>query len=596
MNPSLESQIQKLPGKPGVYRFFSIEKELLYIGKAKNLKKRVSSYFNKQYDGKTRVLVRKINSLEYTIVETEMDALLLENSLIKKHQPRYNINLKDDKSYPYLKIINERFPRIISTRSKVKDGSTYLGPYSSVKTQKVVLEFLHNTFQLRTCNFKLTEENIEKGKFKSCLEFHLGKCNAPCEGKEKEADYDEYIQSSKSVLTGKASTVKRYLKERMEFFSTNLNFEEAGKYKRKYELVDVYQSKSTIVNEHIKELDVFTIKTKEKLSAVNYLKINGGTITSTKTIILKNEIEETEEDKLIYALVLLRSEFGSATKEICTNLDLSLETDEFNISTPIKGDKLKLIKLSLRNAENILNDKLSQRDKLSRKNTGMTILETAKRELRLKELPFHIECFDNSNIQGTTPVASMVCFKNSIPSKKDYRHYNIKTVEGPDDYASMYEIVSRRYKRILEEKEPLPQLIVIDGGKGQLGMAVKALRELELMSKVTVISIAKRLEEIYYPGDELPLMLSKKSTTLLLIQRLRDEAHRFAITFHRLKRDKVTGSELEQINGIGRDTANKMLSEFKTLKGVLDNESGVQKLIGPAKAKLVFDYFNQKTP
>ena len=591
MNVNLELQIQKLPTKPGVYRFFSSDNIILYIGKAKNLKKRVSSYFTKQHNGKTRVLVNKINSIEYTIVETEMDAFLLENSLIKKHQPKYNINLKDDKSYPYLKIINERFPRIITTRKKIKDGSTYLGPYSSVKTQKAVLEFLHNTFQLRTCKYNLSQENIEKGKFKACLEYHLGKCNAPCEGKEEEEVYNEYIQSSKSILTGKASAVKKYLKERMEFFASNLNFEEAEKYKRKYDLVDVYQSKSTIVNEHIKELDVFTIKTKEKLSTVNYLKVNGGTITSTKTIVLKNEIEETEEDKLIYALVQLRSEFSSSTREICTNLDFTLETDEFFISSPSKGDKLKLVKLSLRNAENVLNDKINQKDKLSRKNTGITILETAKNELRLKEIPFHIECFDNSNIQGTTPVASMVCFKNSIPSKKDYRHFNIKTVEGPDDFASMYEIVHRRYSRLTEEGVPLPQLVVIDGGKGQLGMAVKALKDLNLLSKIAIISIAKRLEEIYYPGDELPLMLSKKSTTLQLIQRLRDEAHRFAITFHRQKRDKVKGSELENITGIGAETAKKLLSEFKSIKGILDNRSGVENLIGKSKASLIFDYF-----
>ena len=592
MTPQLEEQIKKLPHKPGVYRFFSTEKEILYIGKAKNLKKRVSSYFTKQYNGKTRVLVKKINFIEYTIVETEMDALLLENSLIKKHQPRYNINLKDDKSYPYLKIVNERFPRIISTRRKIKDGSTYLGPYSSVKTQKAVLEFLHNTFALRTCKYNLSEENIEKGKYKACLEYHLGKCNAPCEDKEKEEDYDDYIRASKNILTGKASVVKRFMKDKMEFFSSNLNFEEAEKYKRKIELIDVYQSKSTIVNERIKDLDIITIKTKENISAVNYLKVNEGTISSTKTILLTNQLEESQEDKLLYALIRLRNDFESEAKDIFTNLELELTTTQFSISKPVQGDRLKLVKLSLKNAENVLNDKLSQKDKISRKNTGMTILEQAKKDLHLKEIPFHIECFDNSNIQGTTPVASMVCFKNSIPSKKDYRHFNIKTVEGPDDFASMYEIVYRRYKRLKEEKLPLPQLVLIDGGKGQLGKAVEAINDLGLTSKMTVISIAKRLEEIFYPGDEFPLMLSKKSTTLQLLQRLRNEAHRFAITFHRQKRDKVKGSELENINGIGRETANKLLAEFKTLKGVLDNQSGVEKLIGKAKAKLVFDYFS----
>lgn len=594
MDASLQEQIQQLPGKPGVYRFFDIEKTFLYIGKAKNLKKRVSSYFSKQYNGKTRVLVKKIHSIEYTLVETEMDALLLENSLIKKHQPRYNINLKDDKSYPYLKIVNERFPRIISTRRKYKDGSTYLGPYSSVKTQKAVLEFLHNTFPLRTCKYNLSEENIEKKKFKACLEYHLGKCNAPCEGKEKEETYEEYISSAKNVLTGKASAVKRFMKEKMAFFAANLNFEEAERYKRKIELVDVYQSKSTIVNERIKDLDVFTITSKDNMSAVNYLKVISGTVSSTKSIILKNEIDETEEDKLIYALIELRNEFESEASEICTNIDFELETAQFSIAMPLQGDKLKLVKLSVRNAETFLKEKVGLKDKVNRKNTGMTILEQAKHDLYLKEIPFHIECFDNSNIQGTTPVASMVCFKNSLPSKKEYRHFNIKTVVGADDFASMYEIVYRRYKRLLEEKAPLPQLVVIDGGKGQLGKAVEALTDLGLMSKLTVISIAKRLEEIFYPGDELPLMLSKKSTTLKLLQRLRNEAHRFAITFHRLKRDKVSGSELEQIDGIGRDTATKLLSAFKTIKGVLDNETAVSKLIGPAKTKLVFDYFQHK--
>ena len=592
----LPAQIKQLPNKPGVYRFYSSENKLLYIGKAKNLKKRVSSYFSKQQTGKTSVLVRKIKSIEDTIVETEMDALILENSLIKKHQPKYNINLKDDKTYPYLKIINERFPRIISTRTKIKDGSTYLGPYANVNTQKMILEFLHNAFPLRTCKYNLSEENIEKKKFKACLEFHLGKCNAPCEGKESEEIYNEYIRGSKNILNGKLSTVKRFLKEKMEHFAQNLKFEDAENYKYKIELLENYQSKSTIVTKNIEDLDVFSITTKGNVSAVNYLKVNEGTICSTKTILITHEIEESEEDKLLYAIIQLRGEFKSEASNIYTNIDLTLKTSQFTITKPLLGDKLNLVRLSLRNAENVLNNKLQLKNKISRKNTGMTILAQAKKDLHLKEIPFHIECFDNSNLQGTTPVASMVCFKNSIPSKKDYRHFNIKTVVGADDFASMYEIVYRRYKRLSEERQPLPQLVVIDGGKGQLGMAVKAINDLGLHSKMTVISIAKRLEEIYYPGDQFPLMLSKKSTTLQLIQRLRNEAHRFAISFHRQKRDKVTGSELEKINGIGTETAKKLLSEFKTIKMVLNNQSMVEKLIGKSKSDFIFDYFKRNQP
>lgn len=587
MNSSLENEVVTLPSKPGVYKFYDQDNVILYIGKAKNLKKRVSSYFSKVHNGKTKVLVKKICSIEYTVVETEMDALLLENSLIKEFQPKYNINLKDDKSYPYLKIINERFPRIITTRRKIKDGSKYLGPYSSVKTQKAILEFLHNTFPIRTCKFNLSEKNINSGKFKACLEYHLGKCNAPCEGREDEKLYNEYIESSKNILGGKASIVRRFMTEKMNQFSANMNFEEAEKYKRKVELIEAYQSKSTIVNERLHDIDVFSIISKEKISVINYLKVANGTILSTKSITIKNGSEESEENILIHSVINLRTDSNSSSEEILTNIPINIPSEDFKLTVPSKGDRLKLLKLSLKNSEIIINDIIKNNKAVNRKISGLTILEQAKIDLKLKELPYHIECFDNSNIQGTTPVASMVCFKNSIPSKKDYRHFNIKTVKGPNDFDSMYEIVERRYSRLIQENKPLPQLIVIDGGKGQLSKAVEVLTKLDLISKVTVISIAKRLEEIYYPGDELPLFLNKKSTTLKLIQRLRDEAHRFAITFHRLKRDRVGDSELQNIEGIGKETIKVLYSDLKTIKNIKENYSRVVELIGKSKAELI---------
>lgn len=594
MNPILESDVKNLPSNPGIYKFYDLENQILYIGKAKNLKKRVASYFSKVHDGKTRVLVKKIVSVEYTIVETEMDALLLENSLIKEFQPRYNILLKDDKTYPYLKIVNERFPRVITTRNKIKDGSKYLGPYSSVVTQKILLEFLHNTFPLRTCKYNLSEKNIENSKFKACLEYHLGKCNAPCEGKEDEITYNNYVESSKKILSGKASLVKKFMKDEMNNYSSEMKFEEAEKIKYKIDLIDNYQSKSTIVSTNLNDIDVFTISSKENISVVNYLKIGNGTILSTKSISIKNNIDDTDEEILTHSIIRLRNDSESDNKEIITNLKITIPSEDIKISLPSIGDRFKLLKLSQKNSESVLNDLIKNKVEVSRKISGITILEQAKKDLHLKEIPFHIECFDNSNIQGTTPVASMVCFKNSIPSKKDYRHYNIKTVEGPDDFASMYEIVYRRYKRLIEEKLSLPQLIVIDGGKGQLGKAVEALTELNLISKVTVISIAKRLEEIFYPGDSFPLYLNKKSTTLKLIQRLRDEAHRFAITFHRLKRDKVSKTEIDMIKGIGEETVKVLYSELRTISNIKNNPQEVERLIGKTKAELIQNYFNIK--
>ncbi|MDX5346434.1 MAG: excinuclease ABC subunit UvrC, partial [Hymenobacteraceae bacterium] len=538
--------------RPGIYKFFD-DNGIIYVGKAVDIRKRVSSYFNKstQHNKKTLKLISQIKNIEFTIVDTEADAFLLENNLIKQYQPKYNILLKDGKTYPYICILNERFPRVISTRNKINDGSKYYGPYASVTSMNVLLELIRTLYPLRTCSYNLSPENIERGKFKVCLEYHIGNCKGPCEALIEEEEYNQHILQIRNILAGNLGIAKSYFKEKMALAAQELQFEQAHLLKQKLDLLDEFQAKSTVVSNTISNIDVFSITSNEKCAYVNYLKVINGAIIITQSLELHKKLEETDEEILASVIVQLRHEFESTSREVIANISVQLPLDNVSVTIPQIGDKKKLLSLSLKNALYLKKEKESQQEKL-KPNHELRILETLKQDLRLTELPRQIECFDNSNFQGDNPVASMVCFKNAKPSKKDYRHFNIKTVTGPNDFESMYEIVSRRYRRLLEENAPLPQLIIIDGGKGQLSMAVKAMKDVGVYGKIAVVSIAKRLEEIFYPGDSLPLYIDKKSESLKLIQRLRNEAHRFAITFHRSKRDAGTlRTELTDIKGLG---------------------------------------------
>ncbi len=592
----LQEKLRLLPNEPGIYKYFNDLGEILYVGKAKNIKKRVASYFNKDtsLNRKTKNLVRQIHDIQYTTVENETDALLLENNLIKQLKPKYNILLKDGKSYPFICVLDERFPRIISTRNKNHKG-IYYGPYPNVQTVNTLIEMLHNIYPLRTCNFDLSETNITNGKFKACLEFQIGNCNAPCIDNETEENYTHYIEASRNILEGKLHSTKQYLKKEMEFFAANYEFEKAEMIKRKLLSLDNYQSRSTIISTTIKSLSAITIKTVNGISALNHLEILNGMIVSTKTLEAKVKLEESEED--IINRYILTLENAAFEKTFITNIQLPTLEDLIKVEYPQRGEKHKLIQLSIKNCLTFIKEKEQQSQARNRKSSGLTILEQAKKDLSLHEIPVHIECFDNSNIQGTNPVASMVCFKNSIPSKKDYRHYNIKTVIGPDDFSSMKEVVYRRYKRLLEEKQPLPQLVVIDGGKGQLSSAMESITELGLKGKIVVISIAKKLEEIYYPGDEFPIYISKKSTTLKLIQRLRDEAHRFAITFHRNQRSKrVLSLEMENIPGIGEKTIQSLLSKYKSFANIAKTPvNELESMIGKSKTQKLLEYLNSNS-
>ena len=549
-----KAALQNIPHKPGVYQYYDKLDELIYIGKAKDLKNRVSSYFNNdayKVNAKTQVLVSKINKITFTIVDTEIDAWLLENSLIKKHQPRYNIMLKDDKTYPWIVIKNERFPRIFWTRRKIKDGSKYLGPYPSVSMMHSILGLIKETYLLRNCNLNLSEANINAGKFKVCLEYQIGNCKGPCENYQNEEDYNQSIEEIKDILSGKTGQVIKQLKEDINDAASKLNFELAYKLQRKYDLLEKYQSKSTVVNSSITDVDVFSIASDEKFGFVNYLKVVNGSITQTQTIELKKKLDETDEELLSIAISEFRSRFESSSKEIIVPFEIALNDDFVKFTVPKQGEKKKLLELSQKNVMFFKKDKIEQYEKLNPDLRTERLLTQMQKDLRLNELPKHIECFDNSNFQGKYPVSAIVVFKDAKPSKKDYRHFNVKTVEGPNDFATMEEAVYRRYKRLLEENESLPQLIIIDGGKGQLSSAVKSLKKLDIYHKVAIIGIAKRLEELFYPGDQYPLYLDKKSETLKIIQQLRDEAHRFGITFHRKKRDQGTlQTELELIDGI----------------------------------------------
>lgn len=585
-----------LPDQPGIYKYFNEDHELIYVGKAKSLKKRVASYFVKGsgLNHKTRKMVREIRRIEITLVNSEFDALLLENNIIKKNQPKYNILLKDDKTYPYLVLTKENFPRIFPTRRLIPHKGTYFGPFASVKAMNNVLELIRGIFTIRTCKLDLSPYKIQENKYKVCLEYHIGNCLGPCEGKQKEADYLKDIEHAKHILKGNLGIAKSYFRERMQLAAGELAFEKAHYYKEKLELLEKYQSKSMVVNPAIKDLDVFALVSDEKNAYVNYLKVKNGAIIITKTVELKKRLDEAETELLLTAIVRLRDQFNSDADEIIVNIPIEEEYEGLNIHFPKIGDKKSLIELSLKNAKYYKQEKLLASGEV--KDKKFRVLKQLQTDLSLQEMPDHIECFDNSNIQGTNPVASMVCFLNGKPAVKEYRHYHIKTVEGPNDFASMTEVVGRRYKRLLEEDKPLPKLIVIDGGKGQLSSAVEALKALNIYGKVPIIGIAKRLEEIYFPGDQYPIHIDKKSESLRLLQRVRDEAHRFAITFHRnVRSKKAFGTQLEEVESIGKQTAEKLLKHFKSIKKIKEaSEEELTAVIGAAKTKKIINWLSNK--
>ena len=591
----LPDQHLKLPDNPGVYKYFNEADELIYVGKAKSLKKRVGSYFNKNsgVNLKTKRMVREIRRIEITLVNSEFDALLLENNLIKKSQPKYNILLRDDKTYPYLLLTKENFPRIFPTRKMIPKRGSYYGPFASVKAMNNVLDLIRELFTIRTCKLDLSPYKIAEGKYKVCLEYHIGNCQGPCEGLQNEADYLKDLEHAKHILKGNLGLAKSFFKQEMQQYAENLEFEKAQKLKEKLDLLEKYQAKSLIASPSILNLDVCTIVSDEKNAFVNYMRIKNGSLITSKNVELKKKLDETDEELLLTALIRLQDQFQSDADEVLLNVPLTEAIDGLNVILPKIGDKKKLIELSLKNAlyykkEKALLQGLNQ-DKKDR------VIRQLQQDLSLPEIPDHIECFDNSNIQGTSPVASMVCFLNGKPAIKEYRHYHIKTVVGPDDFASMKEVVGRRYKRLLEENKPMPKLVVIDGGKGQLSSAVEALKELGVYGQMPIIGIAKRLEEIYFPGDSYPVHIDKKSESLRLLQRIRDEAHRFAITFHRkVRSSNAFGTQLTAIPGIGKNTADKLLSHFKSVKKLSEaTESEVAGVIGASRAKSLFEWIEK---
>lgn len=592
----IQQILRTLPDDPGVYQYYDDEGTIIYVGKAKNLKKRVSSYFNKEQheNGKTHVLVKKIHDIKYIIVDTELDALLLENNLIKKYQPRYNVMLKDDKTYPWICIRNERFPRVFPTRTMIRDGSSYFGPYASVRVMNTLLDLVKQLFPLRNCNLLLSEQNISAGKFKVCLEYHIGNCKGPCVGKEEEEVYNEKIAQIREILKGNSNTVNRYLKAQLQACIDAMEFEKAQVIKEKIDLLEQFRSKSTVVNPAITNVDVFSIITDEKFGYVNFLRIINGSIIQSHTLEMKKKLEESSEELLLLAIIELRERFSSTSREIIIPFGIEPELPGVSFTIPQRGDKKQLLELSERNVEYYRREKIKQESLVDPERHTKRILEQMKKDLHLTAEPRHIECFDNSNFQGAYPVAAMTVFKDAKPSKKDYRHFNIKTVEGPDDFASMEEIIYRRYKRVLDDNLEMPQLIVIDGGKGQLSAALGSLEKLGLRGKIGIIGIAKRLEEIYFPGDPIPMYLDKRSETLKVIQQIRDEAHRFGITHHRSKRDKGTlKTELTGIKGISDTTAKKLLSHFKSVRKVKEaTEPELAEVIGKAKGKTVFDFYH----
>ncbi len=594
----IKTIIRTLPDKPGVYQFLDEKDKVIYIGKAKSLKKRVSSYFSKDtgQSGKTTVMVKKIAGIQHVVVDTELDALLLENNLIKKYQPRYNVNLKDDKSFPWLCIKNERFPRIFSTRHVIHDGSEYYGPYASVKLMNTLLDLIRQLYPLRTCKFSLSEKNIRAKKFKVCLEYHLGNCKGPCEGLQAEEDYNESIAEIREIIKGNISNVVSNLRKLMKQYADLLAFEKAQVVKEKLNMLERYQSKSLVVNPRINNVDVFSIISDQESAYVNYLRIINGAIVQAHTIEMKKKLDETDSELLTLAVADLRQRFESDSQELILPFNLDFKFPAIIVTIPKIGDKKQLLDLSERNAKYYKLEKRKQMELVDPERHTKRILSTMMKDLRLPELPIHIECFDNSNIQGDYPVAAMVCFKNAKPSKADYRHFNINTVAGPNDYASMEEVILRRYKRIVEEQQTLPQLIIIDGGKGQLSSAVGILEKIGLRGKISIIAIAERLEELYFPNDPVPLHIDKKSETLRLIQYMRDEAHRFGITHYRKKHEKgVIKSTLTEIDGIGEGYAKKLLYKFKSVKRIGEASlEELQQAIGKVKGKQVYDFFQKK--
>ena len=595
-NPPLELQIQTLPDNPGVYQYYDKDGKILYVGKAKNLKKRVASYFNKIHDtAKTNVLVKKIVSIKHIVVSSEADALLLENNLIKTLQPRYNVLLRDDKTYPWICIKKEPFSRIFPTRRMVKDGSEYFGPYTNFKTVNTLLDLIKELYPLRNCNYDLTKSNIESGKFKVCLEYHIGNCKGPCEGFESLENYQQKVDAIREILKGNFKESMKDFKNKMQEFSKAMQFEEAQKIKEKITVLENYQTRSTILSPKISNIDVFSIVSDEAMAYVNFLQIAHGAIIRSHTMELKKKLDESDEELLQLAVVELRERFHLLSREIILPFQLDFG-DKIKVTVPQLGDKKQILELSERNAKYYRLDQLKQIQIVDPERHTNRIMAQMQKDLRLSVEPRHIECFDNSNIQGTNPVADCVVFKDGKASKNDYRHFNIKTVEGPNDFASMEEVVYRRYKRMLDENQPLPQLIIIDGGKGQLSSALKSLDDLELRGKIAIIGIAKRLEELFYPGDSIPLYLDKKSETLKIIQQLRNEAHRFGITFHRDKRSKAAlNSSVETIPGIGEKTMLTLIKHFKSVKRLkLATEKEISDVVGVSKAKKISEFYQKE--
>ena len=597
MNPNLELQLKTLPSDPGVYRYYDKNNQLLYVGKAKNLKKRVLSYFNKNLSGyRTKIMVRKIDRLETTVVPSEYDALLLENNLIKEHQPFYNVMMKDDKSFPYLCIKKEDFPRIFLTRNLIKDGSEYYGPYAKIRPAKILLEIIKNLYKIRTCNLNLSPAKIAEGKYKVCLEYHIKKCKGPCEGLETKESYDKKIDAVRGIIKGDFRMARNYLIEEMSAFAENLEFEKAQIVKEQIAILEDYQAKHTVVNPNIDDVDVFGMTSDETAAFVNYFKIRNGNIIQSYTTEIKKVLEETDEEILEEAIIEIRQKFSSESKEILIPFHLFTEIPNVKLIVPKVGDKKRIVELSEKNAKEYRIEKLKQVQIVDPERHTNRIMAEMQRLLRMPVEPRYIEGFDNSNIQGTNPVSACVVFKSGKPSKQDYRIFHIKTVEGPNDFASMEEVIYRRYKRLLDEGDELPQLILIDGGKGQLSSAVKSLKLLGLYGKITIIGIAKRLEEIFFPEDPIPLYLDKKSETLKILQRVRDEAHRFGVKHHRTRRKNSTiKSELEEIPGVGEKTIELLLQKLKSVKRIKESsQETLEEILGKSKGKMVWEYFNPK--
>ena len=596
MNSNLELQLKTLPSEPGVYRYYDKNGQLLYVGKAKNLKKRVLSYFNKNQNGyRTRIMVSKIVRLETTVVNSEYDALLLENNLIKEHQPFYNVMLKDDKTYPWICIKNENFPRVFLTRTIIKDGSEYYGPYAKVRPAKILLETIKNLYKIRSCNLDLAPQKIEDGKYKVCLEYHIKNCKGPCEGLESLESYDEKIDAIRGIIKGDFRKARKYLEDEMFRFAANLEFEAAQNVKERLDILEDYQARNTVVNPNIDDVDVFGMTSDETAAYVNFFKIRNGNIVQSFTTEIKKMLEETDEEILEEALIEIRQKFASESKEILLPFHLNIEIPNMKLIVPKVGDKKRIVELSEKNAKEYRLEKLKQVQIVDPERHTNRIMAEMQKLLRMPVEPRHIEGFDNSNIQGSNPVSACVVFKDGKPSKSDYRIFHVKTVEGPNDFATMEEVIYRRYKRMLDEGENLPQLILIDGGKGQLSSAVKSLKLLGLYGKITIVGIAKRLEEIFFPEDPIPLYLDKKSETLKVLQRVRDEAHRFGVKHHRTRRTNNTiKSELEEIPGVGEKTIELLLKKLKSVKRVKEaNLETLEEILGKQKGKIVWEFFNQ---